>query len=121
MALGCVWRLVVNEESLMSAVRSRVVVVLLALSICGMSFAITRSAVAATIDTSARQVILTDLTTNTILFEKNARQKMATSSMSKIMSMYMVFEALKSGRLSLEDTLPVKERVADASSKMFAD
>lgn len=77
---------------------------------------------AATIETIARQAILLDMTTNTVLFDKNADQRMPPSSMSKVMTMYMVFEALKSGRLSLEHTLPVSERAwRMQGSKMFVE
>lgn len=75
---------------------------------------------AATIDTIARQAILIDINSGTILFEKNADQRMPTSSMSKIMTMYMVFERIRQGRLSLDDTLPVSERAwRMQGSKMF--
>jgi D-alanyl-D-alanine carboxypeptidase (penicillin-binding protein 5/6) len=77
---------------------------------------------AATIDTAARQAVLIDMTTGTVLFEKNAHQRMPTSSMSKVMSMYMVFEALKQQRLSLDDTMTVSERAwRMQGSKMFTE
>ncbi len=77
---------------------------------------------AATIDTIARQAILIDATTNTVLFEKNADQRMPTSSMSKVMTAYMVFEALRTKRLTLEDTLPVSEHAwRTQGSKMFVE
>lgn len=77
---------------------------------------------AATLDTIAKQAILVDLTSNTVLFEKNADERMAPSSMSKIMTGYMVFEALKSGRLSLDSTMPVSERAwRMQGSKMFVE
>ena len=77
---------------------------------------------AATLDTIARQAILVDATTNTVLFEKSADQKMPTSSMSKVMTAYMVFEALREKRLTLEDTLPVSEHAwRTQGSKMFVE
>lgn len=77
---------------------------------------------AANIDTVARQAILIDDTTGAVLFEKNADEKMATSSMSKVMTMYMVFDRLKSGRLSLDDSLPISERAwRTQGSKMFVE
>ncbi|HYD64305.1 D-alanyl-D-alanine carboxypeptidase family protein [Azospirillum sp.] len=77
---------------------------------------------AATIETIAKQAILIDMTSNTVLFEKNADQRMPPSSMSKVMTMYMVFEALKAGRMSLEHTLPVSERAwRMQGSKMFVE
>jgi len=77
---------------------------------------------AAAVDTTAKQAILIDITGDIILFEKNADERMAPSSMSKIMTMYMVFDALKKGRLSLEDRLLVSERAwRTGGSKMFVD
>jgi serine-type D-Ala-D-Ala carboxypeptidase (penicillin-binding protein 5/6) len=77
---------------------------------------------AQTIDTVARQAILIDLSTDTVLFEKNADQRMAPSSMSKIMTMYMVFERLREGRLKLDDRLPVSQRAwRMQGSKMFVE
>ncbi len=77
---------------------------------------------AATIDTIARQAILVDANTNTVLFEKAADQRMPTSSMSKVMTAYMVFEALREKRLTLEDTLPVSEHAwRTQGSKMFVE
>lgn len=77
---------------------------------------------AATIDTVAREAILIDMTTGTTLLEKNPDQRMPTASMSKVMTMYMVFDRLKSGRLSLDDTLPVSERAwRIQGSKMFVE
>lgn len=79
-------------------------------------------ALAVTIDTSAREAILIDMSTDTVLFEKNADQRMPTASMSKVATMYMVFEAIKEGRLSLDDTLPVSERAwRMQGSKMFVE
>lgn len=64
---------------------------------------------AASIETAARSAILIDMTTGTVLLEKNADEPMPTASMSKIMTTYMLFEALKEGRLTLDDVLPVSE------------
>src|SRR3954454_14727137 len=77
---------------------------------------------AASLDTIARQAILIDMSTGTTLFEKNAHQRMPTSSMSKIMTMYMVFERIRAGRLSLDDTMPVSQRAwRMQGSKMFTE
>ena len=62
---------------------------------------------AAAIETTAKQAILIDMTTGAVLFEKAPDQLMPPSSMSKIMTAYLVFERLKDGRLSLDDTLSV--------------
>lgn len=80
------------------------------------------AAPAATIETSAREAILLDATTGTVLFEKDADVSMPPASMSKIMTAYMVFTRLKEGRLKLDDTLPVSERAWKmGGSKMFVE
>lgn len=72
------------------------------------------------ITTTAKQAIIIDYNTGTVLFEKNADTQMPTSSMSKVMTMYLVFEALKKGTLSLDDTMLVSEKAwKKKGSKMF--
>ncbi|MFY7780430.1 MAG: D-alanyl-D-alanine carboxypeptidase family protein, partial [Tagaea sp.] len=69
---------------------------------------------------TARQAIVLDYQTGFVMFERNADDRMPPSSMSKIMTAYMVFKAIKEGRMSLEDTLPVSERAwRMQGSKMF--
>ena len=80
------------------------------------------AASAAEFETSATHAILVDYETGTVLFEKNADALMAPASMSKIMTVYMVFESLRDGRLSLDDTLPVSEKAwRMGGSKMFVE
>ena len=82
----------------------------------------TSFASAQSLETSAREAILIDMSTGTVLLEHNADQRMPTASMSKIMTMYMVFEAIEQGRLSLDDRLPVSERAwRKGGSKMFVE
>lgn len=72
--------------------------------------------------TPGTHAIIIDYDTGNILFEKNADQHMPTSSMSKVITMYMVFEALKAGRLSMTDELPVSEKAwRMEGSKMFIE
>ncbi len=69
---------------------------------------------------SARQAIVLDYQTGFVMFERAADERMPPSSMSKVMTAYLVFEALKSGKLGLEDMLPVSERAwRMQGSKMF--
>lgn len=72
------------------------------------------------IETTAKQAIIIDYDTGTVLFEKNADQKMPTSSMSKVMTMYLIFEALQRGDLALDDEFLVSEKAwKKGGSKMF--
>jgi len=75
---------------------------------------------AASFETPATHAILVDIKTGTVLLDKNADAHMPTSSMSKAMTLYMVFEALKQGQLKLDDELPVSEKAWKMEgSKMF--
>lgn len=72
------------------------------------------------LETLAKQVVLLDMTTGTVLFSKNADALMTPSSMSKIMTVYKLFERLKDGSLSLTDTFSVSEKAwRKKGSKMF--
>ena len=71
-------------------------------------------------ETSAKQAFLIDFDTNQVLFEKNADVLMPPASMSKIMTAYLAFEEIKSGRLKLEDKILISENAwRKGGSKMF--
>ncbi len=72
------------------------------------------------IETDAKQAIMVDWDTNAVLFEKSADEPMHPSSMSKLMTVYLLFEKLKSGAIKLDDELPVSEKAwRMGGSKMF--
>jgi len=75
---------------------------------------------AAELKTKAPRAILLHANANAVLFQKNADQLMPPSSMSKLMTMIMVFDALKNKDLSLEDELYVSEKAwKHGGSRMF--
>jgi len=61
------------------------------------------------ITTAAKEAIVIDFDTGAILLDKNADEEMVPSSMSKLMTVYLVFDRLKKGSLKLTDKLPVTE------------
>lgn len=74
------------------------------------------------IETAAKQAIVIDDNTGAVLFEKNADDKMHPSSMSKLMTVYIIFSRLKEGSLKLTDTLPVSEKAwRTQGSKTFVE
>ena len=74
------------------------------------------------VDTIAKQAILIDTTTGATLLDKNSDERMTPSSMTKLMTMYVVFDMLKQGRLRMDQTLPVSERAwRMGGSKMFVE
>ncbi|NVO54693.1 D-alanyl-D-alanine carboxypeptidase [Rhodobacteraceae bacterium B1Z28] len=71
-------------------------------------------------DTSARAAYVMDQTTGTVLLSKDADQPLPPASMSKLMTLYVAFEALRDGRLTLDETLPVSEHAMSyGGSTMF--
>ncbi len=73
-------------------------------------------------DTSAREAILIDHDTGSVLLEKDADAPTPPSSMTKMMTVYLAFEALKTGAIALTDQLAVSERAwRMEGSKMFVD
>jgi len=80
----------------------------------------TVAATAQTMDTVAKQAIVMDYETGQVLYSKNADERMPTSSMSKTLTGYVVFQALKDGKLTLDQELPVSEKAwRMQGSKMF--
>jgi D-alanyl-D-alanine carboxypeptidase (penicillin-binding protein 5/6) len=74
------------------------------------------------IETQARQAILIDFDTATVLYEKNADERMAPASLGKMMTAYLAFEAIRDGRLSLDQKLTVSEHAWRArGSRMFLE
>ena len=79
-----------------------------------------------TFETKAKHAILMDADANLVLFEKDADSLVAAASMSKLMTLAVVFRELKAGRLKLEDQFKVSEHAwrtggaPSGSSAMFA-
>ncbi len=55
----------------------------------------------------AKSVIIIDLNTGSILYENNADEVIPPASMTKVAAMYVVFEEIESGRISLSDYVPL--------------
>ncbi len=73
-------------------------------------------------DTVAQWAFITDFTTGAELLTKGADNEMPPSSMTKLMTAYIVYSKLKSGTLRLDQTLPVSERAwRTQGSKMFVE
>ncbi len=98
-------------------------VVRLAAAILAAALALSGSAtVAAEFQTKAKQAILVDFDTGAVIYETAADDLMPPASMSKIMTVYMVFEKLSAGQLTLEDAMPISEKAwRMGGSKMFVE
>ena len=75
---------------------------------------------AQTVETVAPRAILIEYSTGQVLFAKNADEPAPPASMSKMMLLYLLFEQLAEGKLTMEDTFPVSEKAwRMGGSKMF--
>src|SRR6056297_2616210 len=73
-------------------------------------------------ETRAKAAYVMDVTTGTVLLNKNADQPLPPASMSKLMTLYVTFEAVRDGRLSLDERLPVsRHAMSFGGSTMFLD
>ena len=68
------------------------------------------SPAAAQMDTPARHAILLDASTNSVLFEKDADTPFPPASMSKLMTVYLAFDAIKQGTIRLDDEVVVSDQ-----------
>lgn len=73
-------------------------------------------------DMAAKAYVLFDVTANQMLAAKDADVSVEPASLTKLMTAYLVFDALKARKLNLTQTLPVSERAWKMSgARMFID
>lgn len=99
----------------MTALARHAALVLLAL-------VLTAAQASAAFETRASAAYIYDVTNDTVLFEKNADTPLPPASMSKIMTLNMLFEALQDGRVTLDTQFRVSDRAhAMGGSTLFLD
>ncbi|WP_439154324.1 D-alanyl-D-alanine carboxypeptidase family protein [Yoonia sp.] len=82
----------------------------------------TNGVLAQSFDTRATAAYVFDQTTGTVLLAKNEDAPLPPASMSKLMTIYMAFEAIADGRLVVDALLPVSAHAASyGGSSMFLD
>ena len=90
--------------------------------LAGLAVALLAAAPASAFETSAKAAFVLDATTGTVLLDKNGDVPRPPASMSKLMTLYVAFEAIRNGRLSLDERLPVSEHAMSyGGSTMFLD
>lgn len=96
-----------------------VLIVTLAVSACGVTAPMPARAA---YETQATSAWLYDVETDTVLFSKNSDVPLPPASMSKLMTLYMLFEALRDGRVTLDTTFSVSTKARRmGGSTMFLD
>ena len=74
------------------------------------------------ITVSAPSVVLMEASTGQVIYEKEAHTSLHPASITKIMTMILIFDALEEGKISLEDTVTVSEYAASmGGSQVFLE
>ncbi|MBQ8300210.1 MAG: D-alanyl-D-alanine carboxypeptidase [Clostridia bacterium] len=63
-------------------------------------------------DLNVKSAVLMDANTGTVLYEKNMNESLPPASVTKIMTLLLVFDAIKAGTLNYKDMLTVSENAA---------
>ena len=67
---------------------------------------------AAALEVPGKSAVLMDIATGSLLFEQNAHEKLAPASVTKVMTMLLIMEAIDSGKIGWDDTVTVSETAA---------
>ena len=71
-----------------------------------------RKARAVELELDGKSALLMDVTTGTILYEKNAHEALAPASVTKVMTMLLIMEAIDSGKIGWDDMVTASESAA---------
>src|SRR6201990_2490664 len=100
----------------------RRILVLLPLLLALGVWAIAPNPALAAVDTSAEHGLIMDAQTGQVLWQKDGMTPRPPASMSKLMTIELLFSRIKDGRVKLTDTFPVSERAwRTQGSKMFVE
>ena len=88
--------------------RRRICVLLVA----GLLLALALPAGAVELDVAGKSALLMDAATGKVLYEKNAHEPLAPASVTKVMTMLLIMEAIDSGKISWDDMVTASEAAA---------
>ena len=64
------------------------------------------------LDVAGKSAVLMDVATGTILYESNSHERLAPASVTKVMTMLLIMEAVDSGKIALTDMVTASEAAA---------
>ena len=82
------------------------------LSVCLLLTALAVPAGAVDMQIGGKSALLMDIGTGTVLYEQNAHEKLAPASVTKVMTMLLIMEAIDSGKIGWDDTVTASEAAA---------
>ena len=68
---------------------------------------------------NAKAGLLMEVSTGTIVYEKNIHEKMSVASMTKMMGMVLILEALEDGQIRLDEKVKVSKNASDMGDPKF--
>lgn len=88
--------------------------------LCVITSALYAAKISPPVDVQGRQFFIVDSDTDTILFEHDANMRMFPSSMTKILTAYLLFEAIQSGKITLESLFTISRKASKTQgTKMY--
>ena len=84
----------------------------LIVSICFLMGLLLGKASAASLDVAGKSAVLMDVATGTVLYDSNAHEPLAPASVTKVMTMLLIMEAIDSGKISWDDQVTASEAAA---------
>lgn len=74
------------------------------------------------LNVSSKSAILMDVSTGQVLYEKNSHEKLPPASVTKVMTMLLIVEALDSGKIKLDDQVQISDTAASmGGSQIFLE
>ena len=103
----------------MKKLASLIMAILIAIMPMNLSFANEDNA---PLSVSSKSAILMDVGSGQILYEKNAHDKLPPASVTKVMTMLLICEALDSGKITLDDSVQISDNAASmGGSQIFLE
>ena len=84
----------------------------IAVAVCMALSLLPIKAEAANMQVAGKSALLMDIATGTVLYEQNAHEKLAPASVTKVMTMLLIMEAIDSGKIGWDDTVIASETAA---------
>ncbi|HSQ33670.1 MAG TPA: D-alanyl-D-alanine carboxypeptidase family protein [Peptostreptococcaceae bacterium] len=102
----------------MKKIMSMIVALAIVLSCTTVTFAKDQ----ATLNLASKSAVLMDVGSGQVLFEKNSHEKLPPASVTKVMTLLLISEALDSGKIKLTDKVQISERAAEmGGSQIFLE
>ena len=84
----------------------------IAVAVCMVLSLMPIKAEAVNMQVAGKSALLMDIATGTVLYEQNAHEKLAPASVTKVMTMLLIMEAIDSGKIGWDDTVTASETAA---------